>query len=150
MLDKLLPKQVTNEYRGHPLAKWVFVALTLITLFRSLAHMFLHDGGAQSIASIPLDGYAPEAANAVVTIFGLWGLSQLIIGFVYVGALWRYQSLIPLMYLFFSGEYLLRLLTPLYSPGLVTLETAPGEIGNILFLPLGLAMLYLSLREHQA
>ncbi len=147
MLEKMLPKQVTNAYRGHALAKHVFVALTLITLFRSLAHMFLEDGGAQSIASIPLASYSPEAADAVITIFGLWGLSQLLIGLLYAAVLWRYQSLIPAMYALFSFEYLLRLLTPLYSPGLATLETAPGEIGNILFLPLGLVMLYLSLRE---
>ncbi len=44
----------------------------------------------------------------------------------------------------------MRLLAFLYTPGLEKLETAPGEIGNIIFLPLGLVMLWLSLREHQA
>ena len=148
MLEKLLPKQVSNDYRGHPLALWLFAPLTLITLGRSLAHMFLADGGAQSIASIPLDSYSPAAANALVTLFGLWGLSQLIIGLLYALVIWRYRSLIPLMYALFSFEYLMRLLTPLYSPGLETLHTAPGGIGNFIFLPLGLVMLYLSLREN--
>ena len=147
MLERLLPRQASNEYRGHPLAKWVLAALTLITLGRSLVHMFAHDGGAQSIASIPLTEFSPAAADSLVTIFALWGLSQLLFGIVYAITLWRYQALIPLMYVFFSAEYLMRLLVPLYAPGLVTMETAPGAIGNIIFLPLGLAMLFLSLRE---
>ena len=83
----------------------------------------------------------------VVTVFALWGLSQLIIGFLYALVLWRWASLIPLMYALFSFEYLMRLAVPLYAPGLHTLETAPGAIGNVIFLPLGLAMLWLSLRE---
>lgn len=150
MIEKLLPRPATNQYKGHPLAKWVFAALTLITLGRSLVHMFAEDGGAQSIASISLDAFSAGGANTVITVFGLWGLSQLIIGLIFAIALWRYQSLIPLMYLFFSFEYLMRLLAFLYTPGLEKLDTAPGEIGNVIFLPLGLVMLWLSLRAHQA
>lgn len=150
MIKRLLPQQVTNDYRGHPLAKQLFIALTVITIGRSLVHMFAEDGGAQSIASIALDAFSDGGANTVITVFGLWGLSQLIIGLLYVIVLWRYQSLIPLMYLFFSFEYFMRLLAFLYTPGLEKLETAPGEIGNIIFLPLGLVMLGLSLRVSQA
>ena len=117
-----------------------------ITVARSLIHMFAEDGGAQSIASIPVDTFTLEGANAVITIFALWGLSQLIIGLVYAVVLWRYQSLIPLMYLFFSFEYFMRLIAASYTPGLHTLQTAPGEVGNVLFLPLGLLMLFLSLK----
>ncbi|MCY3864613.1 MAG: hypothetical protein OXG68_04160 [Chloroflexi bacterium] len=150
MIEKLFPQPVTNNYTGHTLAKWVFAALTLITIGRSLVHMFAADGGAQSIASIALDTFSQGGANTVITVFGLWGLSQLIIGLLYVIVLWRYQSLIPLMYAFFSCEYFMRLLAFLYTPGLAKLETAPGEIGNIIFLPLGLVMLWLLLRAHQA
>ena len=147
MLDRLLPSTIDNNYRGHALARWVFVALTAITIGRSLAHMFAEDGGAQSIASIPLDSFSQAGSDVVVTVFALWGLSQLIIGFLYALVLWRWASLIPLMYALFSFEYLMRLAVPLYAPGLHTLETAPGAIGNVIFLPLGLAMLWLSLRE---
>jgi hypothetical protein len=147
MLYRILPTPATNVYRGHPLAKWVFVVLTLITLGRSLVHMFAADGGAQSIASVRLDAFSTAGANSVVTMFGLWGLSQLIIGMLYVGVIWRYQSLIPLMYICFSFEYLMRLIAPVYTPGLALAETAPGAVGNFIFLPLGLVMLWLSLRE---
>ena len=74
MLERLLPKTIDNRYRGHPLALWVFVPITVITLVRSLIHMFRADGGAQSIATIPLDSYPEAAAVAGVVIFALWGL----------------------------------------------------------------------------
>lgn len=147
MIQRLLPFSATNDYRGHPLAKWVFVALTVITIGRSLAHMFAEDGGAGSIASITLDAFGPGGANTVITIFALWGLSQLIIGLIYLVVFWRYQSLIPLMYVFFVFEYVMRLIAPAYSPGLETLETPPGAIVNLIFIPLGLVMLVLSLRD---
>ena len=146
MLDRLLPQTVNNDYRGHPLAKWVLVPLTVITIGRSLVHMFAHDGGAQSIASIALDTFSEGGANTVVTVFALWGLSQLIIGLLYALVLWRWGALIPLVYVLFSFEYFMRLIAGLYSPGLEKLQTAPGEVGNVIFLPLGLVLLALSLR----
>ena len=108
MLDRLLPQTVNNDYRGHPLAKWVLVPLTVITIGRSLVHMFAHDGGAQSIASIALDTFSEGGANTVVTVFALWGLSQLIIGLLYALVLWRWGALIPLVYVLFSFEYFMR------------------------------------------
>ena len=149
MLQRLFPITVNNDYRGQPVAKWALAALTLITLGRSLVHMFAPDGGAQSIASIPVDSYSPAAADALVTLFGLWGLSQLIIGCLYAITLWRYQRLIPLMYLFFICEYLMRLLAPVYTPGMETAHTPPGAIGNYLFLPLGILLLILSLWQRE-
>jgi len=146
MLDRLLPQTVTNTYGGHPLAKWALYPLTLITIGRSLIHMFAEDGGAQSIASIALDTFSEGGANTVVTVFALWGLSQLIVGLLYALVLWRWQSLIPLVYVLFSFEYFMRLIAGLYSPGLEKLQTAPGEVGNVIFLPLGLVLLALSLR----
>ena len=47
-LKNLLPQTVTNDFDGHVLAKWVLVALTLMTLGRSLVHMLAEDGGAIS------------------------------------------------------------------------------------------------------
>ena len=150
MLRRLFPSPVNNNYRGHRLALLVFALIAAQTILRSLAHMFLEDGGAGQIASVPLDSFSPDGANAVVTMFGLWGLSQLIMGLFYVIVLLRYRALIPLMYLFFTFEYAMRLLAPLYTPGMATTHTAPGAIGNLIFVPLGIAMLVLSLRERDA
>lgn len=57
MIDKLFPQPVTNAYQGQAVAKWVFTLVTILTIARSLAHILLPDGGAQSIATIPLDEF---------------------------------------------------------------------------------------------
>ena len=147
-MDKLFPQLITNRYCGAPVAKWVFVLLTVITIGRSLAHIFLPDGGANSIATIPLDRFTPNGEATVVQIFALWGLSQLLFGLLYIVVLWRYQSFIPLMYLFILVEYAGRLLLAFAKP-IVTDGTAPGAIGNFVLIPLALLMLILSLREEK-
>ena len=107
---------------------------------------FLPDGGAQSIATIPLDTFTVNGAAALIHLFGLWGLSQLLFGLLYAIVLWRYQSLIPLMYLFILMEYTGRLLLTFAKP-FETNGTAPGAIGNYVLIPLALVMLILSLQE---
>ena len=148
MIEKLFPKQVDNVYSGPPIAKWVFVPMVVMTIARSLAHIVLPDGGALSIATIPLDAYSPGASKVIIGMFAQWGLTQLMFGLLYVLVLWRYQSLIPLMWLFIAFEWGGRLLTGFMKP-FETVGTAPGAIGNIIFPVLALIMLVLSLREQQ-
>lgn len=146
MLEKLLPQPITTHYRGHPIAKWVFVAMTMLTIGRSLAHILIPDGGAQSIATIPLDAFSSAASAVVIGMFAQWGLTQLMFGLMYVLTLWRYQSLIPLIWVFIFVEWTGRLLLGFYKP-FETAGTAPGAIGNLIFPVLALVMLVLSLRE---
>ena len=80
MLKKLLPEIVDNNYRGHKIALWFFYLITIVTIIRSCIHVFKDDGGAQSIATIPLDTFSNGGAEAVVFIFAYWGLSQLMFG----------------------------------------------------------------------
>ena len=149
MLERILPKTVDNHYQGLSIAKWVFVAMTVLTVGRSLAHIFLPDGGAQSIASIPLDTFSPESAAAIIGIFAYWGWSQLLFGLLFVLVLWRYQSLIPLMWVFIFIEWSGRLLLGFYKP-IETVETAPGAVGNMIIPVLALIMLVLSLQERKS
>lgn len=65
MLERLLPKTIDNRFRGHRVALWMFYPITLITIVRSLIHVFRSDGGAQSIATIPLDSFTEAGAAAV-------------------------------------------------------------------------------------
>ena len=138
-----------NEYRGSPIALWVFALMTLVTVGRSLAHILLPDGGAQSIATIPLDDFTANGAAALIHVFAEWGLSQLMFGLFYVIVLLRYRSLIPLMWLFILLEYSGRLLLGLAKPFELA-GTAPGAVGNYVFIPLALIMLLLSLRKREA
>jgi hypothetical protein len=114
---------------------------------RNLVHMFAPDGGAQSIATIPLDSFTPNVANTVILMFALGGLSQLLIGIIYVAVLWRYNALIPFMYLLMILEYGLRIVLGTLKP-IETTSTAPGAIGDYVMVPLAIIMLILSLREN--
>lgn len=146
-IANLFPKHVDNHYRGHAIAKWAFILLAIITIVRSLIHMFAADGGAQSIATIALDTFTPAGADTAVTLFALWGVSQLIIGLLYVIVIWRYRALIPLMYLGMLVEYAMRLAIHFYKPGVATVGTAPGSVGDYLMIPIAIILLWLSLRE---
>lgn len=145
-MARLFPKVADNHYTGHPVALWVFVALTIVTIIRSLIHMFAADGGAESIATIPLASFTENGAAAVVLTFALWGLSQLLIGLIYVVVLWRYRSLIPLMYLLIIFEYAMRIVLGELKP-IETTGTAPGAIGDYIIVPLASVMLFLALRK---
>jgi len=118
--------------------------MTVLTIAQSLAHIFQPDGGAQTIATITLDDFTSTCAAAIIHIFTLWGLSQLLFGLVYVIVLWRYQALIPLMWLFILVEYSSRLLLTLVKPVEIT-EKVPGAIGNFIFIPLAVLMFDMSL-----
>ena len=145
----VLPKEINNNYKGRKIALYLFYLFTVITIIRSLIHMFAPDGGAQTIATIPLDSFSNEGASAVILIFSLWGLSQLIMGMFYVIVCLRYKSLIPLMYLFIVFEYVMRLILGVLKP-IETTGTAPGAIINFIFPPLVIILFLLSLNKSQS
>jgi len=145
MRDKIFPKELSNNYQGEPIAKWVFIAMVVMTIARSLSHVLLPDGGAQSIATIPLDDFTATGAKVVIGMFAQWGLTQLMFSFLYIIVLWRYQSLIPLMWLFIFFEWTGRLFVGFAKP-IETVGTAPGAIGNLIFPLAAIIMLILSLK----
>ncbi|MEO2168711.1 MAG: hypothetical protein ABGY42_11430 [bacterium] len=146
MLDRILPSLAGNDYRGHRLGLWLFWPITLLTIVRSCIHVFRVDGGAQSIATIPLDTFTQGGGAAVVTVFALWGLSQLLLGLVYLVVLLRYRALIPLMYLLLLLEYLGRAAIGAMKP-ILTMETPPGARFGTVMIVLSFAGLVLSLRS---
>lgn len=146
--NSLLPVRAENSYRFNKIIVYIFAIVTAITIGRSLAHLFLPDGGANSIATIISFDGAPDPDKVIYNIFALWGLAQLAMGVMYLIILIRYKNLIPLMWLFILVEYVMRIvigrvLKPMgeeYFAG-----TAPGEIGNYIFIPLAIIMLAWSL-----
>jgi len=150
MIEKLFPKKIDNRYSGLKIAKWVFAAMTILTIARSLAHLFLPDGGAQSIATIALNNFSAEASSVIIGIFSYWGWSQLLFGLFFVIVLWRYLSLIPLMWLFIFIEWAGRYLLETFYKPIETVGTAPGAIGNMIFPILSLVMLVLALQGQKS
>ena len=140
----LLPAQIDNHYRGLKISQYAFFLITAVTLVRSLIHVFAPDGGAQSIATIPLDSYSAEAASTVILMFSLWGLSQLLMGIVYLGVSLKYRSLIPAMYVLVIFEYAMRIVIGQKKP-ILTTGTAPGSIGSWIMVPVCAVLLALSL-----
>ena len=141
---KILPAQIDNHYRGLKISQYAFFLITAVTLVRSLIHVFAPDGGAQSIATIPLDSYSAEAASTVILMFSLWGLSQLLMGIVYLGVSLKYRSLIPAMYVLVIFEYAMRIVIGQMKP-ILTTGTAPGSIGSWIMVPVCAVLLALSL-----
>jgi hypothetical protein len=139
-VQRLLPSPLTTSAHAPPVVVAAFAVITAITLARSLAHVFLADGGAQSIATIPLDTFPPAAADAVVFVFALWGLSQGLLGLVYLVVLLRYRALIPLMLVLVVIEYASRIALGHAKP-IATIGTAPGELLNSLMIPVALLLL---------
>ena len=146
MWQKILPRQIENACPGNPVALWLFCAVTTITVGRSLAHLLLPDGGAQSIATVPLDQFCGEGAAAVITSFALWGLSQLLLPVVMVlgcGSLSWADSCHVLIN--FDGVPS-RVGIGLGKP-LPTLAAPPGATGNLVFIAAAAVGLALYLRE---
>lgn len=144
MLERLFPRSLDNTFPGHPVSLWVFYALTAMTLWRSQHHIFASDGGAQSIATIPLDSYSQGASETIIGIFALWGHAQLGMAFIMLIACIRYKALIPLLWLFAVFEYSGRFAISLYKP-IETVGIAPGENGNMILPWIALIMLAIAL-----
>ncbi|MGF1773630.1 hypothetical protein L4C42_15075 [Vibrio wakamikoensis] len=126
----ILPKVIDNNYQGAKLSQYFFYCLTAMTLWRSQHHLLAADGGAQSIATIPLDSFSSGAASTIVGIFALWGLSQLLLAFIYLLVAVRYKSLIPMMFIIAIAEYAGRFVVGSWKP-VVTLGNAPGGLINL-------------------
>ena len=81
----------------------------------------------------------------MISVFALWGVSQLLIGFLFVLVLFRYRAMIQLMYVLILAEYLGRIGVGLVKP-IVTVETPPGGPASLVMIVLGMIGLVLSLR----
>lgn len=124
---------------------WIF---TLVGIVRSLLHVFLPDGGAQLIATIPLDTYSVEARQVIIGMFALWGLSQLLSSLIYVYILLKRKEWLPFAWLLLLIEYASRWLIGQFKP-FETVSTAPGAIDNYVFVILSLVMLVWSALDYK-
>jgi hypothetical protein len=118
----------------------LIVVFTLVGIIRSLLHIFLPDGGAQVIATIPLDSFTEEAKAVVIGMFALWGLSQLLSSLIYVYILLKKKQWLPFAWFLLLIEYASRWLIGQFKP-FETVQTAPGAIGNYVLMILSVAML---------
>ena len=142
ILHQILPPQLDNTYRGRRLALWLFLPVLLMKTGIALGTIFNGRNAAQSADGIPLDRFGPGGAEAVVALFAIWGLAQLLFSVFGVLALVRYRAMIPLMFVLLLAEHLARKGILLVKP-IATTGTHPGSYINLALLAvmfLGLAL----------
>lgn len=144
MIEKLLPKSVDNAYGGYKLGLWLFALVVFVQTFQGFMVIFNGYTVAAGADGIPLDTYAPAAAQTVVAVFALLGLSRLVISLICIMALVRYRSAIPLMFALLVIEQLAKKLILHFIP-IVRAGEAPGSAINITILALMIVGLALSL-----
>jgi hypothetical protein len=146
MRSQLLPRQVDNTYRGYRLGIWLFVLLVVIKVAMGLNSMFNGYSVASSADGIPLDTFTPDAAQTVVALFAIWGLSHVVFAILCLVVLGRYRSLIPLMFALLLVEQVSRRLILLFLP-IARSGTPPGFFVNVVLLAVTVVGLGLSLRR---
>lgn len=103
MLGRLFPKQIDNNYRGHVLAIWLLVPLTLMKLLQGGSVAGFNPWASsrfilQAADGVPVDTFVPAAASHLVFLFAVWGLNIFLLGTLGAIALIRYRAMIPLVY----------------------------------------------------
>jgi len=144
-MRNLIPTEIGNKA---PTNKFVYIYSWLLlgyNFFRSLEHIFNPDGGAESIAGIPLSTYSDEASNNIIAMFAQWGFSQLVLACLFLLVILRMRELIPLMLLFIALENILRAGVGLFKP-LELPDAPPGALSPIIGL-VTLIVFVVSLRE---
>jgi hypothetical protein len=128
MLNRIFPKAFDNVFRGHWLGLWLFVPVVLLKLVIGFNSIVSARDVASTADGIPLAAFNAAGADAVVGLFVLLGLFQLLLGFLGVVALIRYRAMIPFLYLVLLfqmlGNRILALLHPIAESG--TSGTPPG------------------------
>jgi len=119
------------------------VIIAVISTIRSLIHIFAKDGGANSIAGLPVD---VDGGVNIIAMFAQWGVSQLILAIFYWLAILRYRFLVPFMLAIVFLEQALRIAVGQLKPVEVA-AAPPGEIGSYILLPISLLAFILSLRK---
>jgi hypothetical protein len=136
----LFPNKLNLKSFYVQLSLGLILVFTLVGVGRSLLHIFLPDGGAQLIATIPLESFSDEAEAVIIGMFALWGLSQLLSSLVYVYILTKKKEWLPFAWFLLLIEYASRWLIGQFKP-FETVQTAPGVIGNYVFIGLSIGML---------
>ena len=144
-MKKIIPDTIENRIPNNKFVFYFTWLLVAFNFFRSLEHIFNEDGGAESIAGIPLESYSSEAANNIISIFAQWGFSQLVLACILLLVVLKMREFIPLMLLIIALENIVRGAVGLYKP-LILGDAPPGAVSPIIGL-VTFAVFFISIRE---
>ena len=145
-MKKVIPNSIENKIPNNRFVYYFAWLLVGFNFFRSLEHIFNEDGGAESIAGIPLSTYSTEAVANIVAIFAQWGFSQLVLSSFLLLIIIKMRELIPLMLIIVALENILRGGVGLHK-SLILEDAPPGAVSPILGL-VTLAVFFISIQEN--
>lgn len=143
-ITEVLPESLDNRFRGRLLALWLFGPVLVVKTGIALGTIFNGRAAAQSADGIPLDRFGADGAEAVVALFAIWGLAQLVLCGLGILALVRYRAMVPLLFLLLLLEQLARKGILMVKP-IVRSGTPPGALINLSLLGLMVVGVALSL-----
>ena len=107
-MNRFLPKVADNNFLGPKIAFYFFLLFMVVNTVRSFIHFLAEDAGLNSVANIVIFEGDPDP-NKIIYLFGaLWGEMQLLLCLISWIVIFRYKSLIPLMYFIWLMEWILR------------------------------------------
>jgi hypothetical protein len=141
MARNFLPRYSNGVYRGHALAVWILGLVLLLKVLVSVNAIVNGNTMAHSGDGIPLGTFPPEAVQAIISLFAIWGMTYLVIGVTCLLVLAWYRALIPVAFTLLLVEHLSRLVILHFLP---ISETGPtGESAGISPFPYGFLALIL-------
>jgi hypothetical protein len=144
VLDQLLPRRFDNTYRGHPLAIWLLVLIVVVKTGTALGAIFDGRNMLQSADGIPVDRFGGGGAEVVIALIAILGLSQLMFSALSVLALTRYRAMIPLLFVLFLLERLVRdsilLVKPIARTGAPLTIYVKGALLAVMIVGLALSL----------
>ena len=121
-VNKIFPNN-PSRFNGFRTIRIVTALYMFVMLVRSCIHLFVSDGGAQSIAGIDI---TVAGGENIVAIFHQWGAIQLILIVLLFILFFRYPGFTPLILATLAIEPVMRSISGKISP-VITEGTPPGE-----------------------
>ena len=129
MLDRIFPAQFDNRLEGRRAALWLLGLLLALKLVMSLNSIFNTESIAAGADKFPLASYGADGARAVLMLFALHSLAELMLALVGVVALVRYRAMVPLIFLLLTAEQVAR---RVIVQGYAVERSAPSTAGFII------------------
>ncbi len=153
MLGRLFPNQFDNRFEGQRAALWLLGLLLLLRLVMSLNSIVNTEQVAAGADKFPLASYGADGAQAVLMLFALHALAELILAVVGIGALVRYRAMVPFVFLLLTAEHVgRRLIVAAWAIGRSAPTNAAHVInyGMLALVVTGLVLALIPARNHRS
>jgi hypothetical protein len=140
----MLPKSIDNTYRGQRVALGILGLLALMKLVIGINSIINGDVVMASADGIPLATYPATAAQTLVALWALLGLTHVVTSLLCVLVLTRYRSMTAFMFVLLLFQHLTGRVILYYIP-IARTGAPPASAINLIHLTLMIAGLALSL-----